>query len=222
MSKTTFKQFLREAPLPEDWDDAMYNERVPFAKRVKYARERAKAVGSGSSRIAFVIPYEGRQTVLKIAKNRKGIAQNDYETQMLGDWYLKGLEITIPMIDYDEANEIPTWLHTEFATKAKQSDFIKACGADLDTLIGKACMMCGKPNLYRMYRGDPNKIEDDNHLADGLMNLIGNYGDIPVGDFSRLANWGIYKGSPVIIDLGLSSEVLSQHYSPKPKQPSWY
>lgn len=214
----TFKQFLKETPLPEDWDDALFDERVPFAKRIRYAQERAAKAGTGSSRVAFIIPYEGRQTVLKVAKNKKGIAQNEYEAQMLGDYYLKDLGITIPMIDYDEKNGEPTWVHTEFATKAKHSDFVKACGESLQTLLGKACQLCGRPELWRHYNGDPNKIDDENHLADGLMNLIGNYGDVPVGDFSRLANWGMYNGSPVIIDLGLSSEVLKNHYSPKPKR----
>jgi hypothetical protein len=33
------------------------------------------------------------------------------------------------------------------------------------------------------------------------------------GDLARAANWGIYKGKPVIIDVGLNTDVLSQHYS---------
>lgn len=223
ISFKSFHQLVTETPLPDDWDVDMFDERVPFAKRVAYAQDRAKKVGAGSSRIAYVIPFEGRQTVLKIAKNKKGAAQNEAEVDKLGDYYLKGFGITIPMIDFDEKNSQPTWIHTEFATKAKESDFIRACGADLSTLIGKACQMCGRPELFRSFRGDVNKIDDENELADGLMNLIGNY-DVPVGDFSRLANWGVYNGDLVIIDMGLSSEVLQQHYRPKkqPQHQAWY
>ncbi len=215
--RKTFREFyyetLLETPLPDDWDAALFNERVPFAKRIRYAKERAARVGSGSSRVAFVIPYEGRQTILKIAKNRKGTAQNQAEADMMNDYYLRDLGIAIPMIDYDEKNPEPTWIHTEFAQKAKDSDFIKACGGTLNDLLANALRGCGKQGTRGHYSsGNPDKIDDENELAYGLTNLIGNY-DIPSGDFSRLANWGIYNGQPVIIDLGLSSDVQAKHYS---------
>ena len=101
-TKLTFKQWLTEAPLPDDWDKNVYSPNNSFAKQVKYAKERAQKVGSGSSRVAFKIEYQGRPTVLKIAKNRIGLAQNEQESQALRDYYLE--DITIPMIDYDEAS----------------------------------------------------------------------------------------------------------------------
>lgn len=216
--KQTFRDFynqkLIETPLPDDWDGALFNERVPFAKRIKYAKERSARLGAGSSRVAFEIPYEGRRTVLKVAKNVKGMAQNEAEAEMLNDYYLTSLGITIPIIDYDEAGNRPTWIHTEFAAKAKDSDFIKACGGTLNDLLAFSIRAAGKSGQRGYYSvGNPDKITDDeNELAYGLTNLIGNY-DIPTGDFGRLANWGMYQGSPVIIDLGLSSDVLKQHYS---------
>ena len=216
--RQSFKEFhygrlLNEAPLPDDWDGAIFNDRIPFAKRIKYARERAAKLGAGSSRVAFVIPYQGRQTVLKVAKNRKGVAQNEAEVDMLKDYYLQSLNITIPMIDYDTANSEPTWIHTEFAQKAKDSDFIKACGGRLDDLVANALRASGRQGLRGHYSaGNPDKVDDENELAYGLANLIGNY-DIPSGDFRRLVNWGIYNGKPVIIDLGLSSEVMKTYYS---------
>ena len=81
------KNIITEVPLPSDWDDSQYKSHVPFAKRIRYAKARAKQVGVGSSRVAFVVPYQGRDTVLKIAKNKKGMAQNDYESQMFSDYY---------------------------------------------------------------------------------------------------------------------------------------
>ena len=72
------KELLLESPpLPEDWDKDIFNERVPFKTRIEYAKARAEQVGKGSSRVAFVIPYQGRKTVLKVALNAKGMAQND-------------------------------------------------------------------------------------------------------------------------------------------------
>jgi hypothetical protein len=36
--------------------------------------------------------------------------------------------------------------------------------------------------------------------------------DIMAGDLQRLANWGLYKGHPVIIDLGFDSSIYKSHY----------
>ena len=75
-SKMRAKEFTLEAPLPPDWDKEQLNLRQTFKNRIKYAVSKAQRIGSGSSRVAFIIPYEGRNTVLKVAKNLKGLAQN--------------------------------------------------------------------------------------------------------------------------------------------------
>ena len=199
--KKTFKQFLIETPLPDDWDDAVFNPNVPFIKRVRYAKERAKRLGSGSSRVAFLTPYQGRNTVLKVAKNGKGIVQNEEELTLLEDWYLNKLGITIPLIDYDKNNDSPTWLHVEFATKAKERDFIKETGVDLHTLIKYCEHTSGRS---RSGHGDFSKVNEESDFVQSMVDFIGNYTHVPTGDLTRLANWGIYDGRPVIIDVGLT------------------
>lgn len=208
---------LTEAPLPDDWDKSKFTSNTPFAQRVRHAEERAKKLGTGSSRIAFEIEYEGRPTVLKIAKNKKGIAQNDYETQMFSDWFVTGLDITIPMIDHDEENDTPTWLHVEKAEKMKPSQFkqfFDGMGASdmmdcVNYLVGK------EPSRYHISdekKERYNELYEENEYIISLVDLIGNY-DISPGDFNYLANWGVYKNQPVIIDIGASTEVMSSHYS---------
>ena len=58
-------------------------------------------------------------------------------------------------------------------------------------------------------------LHDEDHpnhdYCSALVNIVGNY-DLPIGDFTRLANWGVYKGGPVIIDIGLSNDVFTQYY----------
>lgn len=206
--KIPFSEFLQEAPLPDDWDSGVFDQRVPFARRIRYAKERAKRVGAGSSRVAFVIPYEGRNTVLKVAKNQKGIAQNTEEVSLLYDWYLKNLELVIPIIDADEKNgDNPTWIHTEFAQKAKDSDFKKLTGLTLNDLVSFAEGRSGRErNSYIMGKLSQEQIDalDENEFVSNLVDFIGNYTHVPTGDLKRLANWGIYEGRPVIIDIGLT------------------
>jgi hypothetical protein len=212
------RELLQEAPLPDDWDKSAYKSNTSFASRLRYAQERAKKMGTGSSRVAFEIEYQGRPTILKIAKNKKGLAQNEYETQMLNDYYVTGLGITIPMIDHDEENDPPTWIHTEKAKKIHPATFKKLMfGMDSYTLqryiewaTGRASagLSAEEERLFNEIVNDEDKYE----VLHSIVDLVGNYG-LPIGDFTRAANWGIYNGHPVIIDVGLSSDVWAQHYS---------
>ena len=79
------EQTLDEMPLPADWDPAQYQQGTSFKQRLAYSLERAKKLGAGSSRVAMTIEYQGRPTVLKIAKNNKGLAQNNVEADILGE-----------------------------------------------------------------------------------------------------------------------------------------
>lgn len=206
-----------EVPLPDDWDKDVYNPTVSFAQQIRYATERASKVGTGSARVAFNIAYQGRPTVLKIAKNKKGLAQNEHEANTFGDYYVKDLGITIPMIDYDEANDPARWIHTELAQKIKPNQFKQFFGVphgDIPVVIDQGT---GNVKLKSRHKDEYEEIlwnEDNPHhnYISALVNLCGNY-DIPPGDFGRLANWGLYKSRPVIIDLGLSTEIYKLHYS---------
>lgn len=210
----SFKTFLIEnrqlfeTPLPDDWDKDVYRETNSFAKRLRYAKERAQKIGQGSSRVAFIIPYQGRDTVLKIAKNEKGMAQNDFEAQRLEDWYLAQSGLVIPLIDYDTENERPTWIHTEKADKCRIGDFRKACGGTPDDLVAYAQKFHGKRVTGF---GNPDKIDEESEFVQDFVDYAGSFDD-PIGDLTTLANWGMYKGSPVIIDIGLSHDVFDKYY----------
>jgi len=210
-------ELLSEAPLPDDWDKEAYKADKSFASRIRYAQERAKKIGTGSSRIAFEIEYQGRPTVLKIAKNKKGLAQNDYESQMFNDHYVTGLGITIPMIDHDEENDPPVWIHTEKAERIHANSFKKVFGLDPHTFQRYIEWATGQ-NRYGLNEKDEELFnvivndEDKYELLHDLTDLVGNYG-LPIGDFARAANWGMYKGHPVLLDVGLTTEVFDLHYS---------
>lgn len=205
-----FQDIFESPPLPSDWDADIFNERVPFAVRVRYAKERAQQLGVGSSRIAFEIPYQGRSTVLKIAKNRKGAAQNEYESQMMNDYLLEQERIIVPIIDHDERSSQPTWIHVERAEKARNGDFIRATGGlGLNDLMRYINVAIGRVrgNTEEMW---PD-IDPENEFISGLAFLTGNY-DIALGDIGRTTNWGIHRGRPVIVDIGASTEIIKQYY----------
>jgi hypothetical protein len=51
---------------------------------VTHAKEQAQQIGRGSSQVAFVVPYQGRNTVLKVAVNNKDLVQNEEEVRLFG------------------------------------------------------------------------------------------------------------------------------------------
>ena len=218
------EEVLDEMPLPADWDPQQYKQQTStFKSRLAYALERAKKLGTGSSRVATVIEYQGRPTVLKIAKNAKGLAQNSVEADILGDGYASQLGILIPLIDYDEQNREPSWIHTEMATKASEKQLCNMMKCDnLHLLVNMAYAITGKKRYVGTYQSyidhmqqagkSEQDIETMSEYANTLADLNSNF-DIELADFARAANWGIYQGKPVIIDAGFNSNVLSQYYS---------
>lgn len=220
------EEIIDEMPLPADWDpQQMRQQSTTFKSRLAYALERAKKLGTGSSRVATTIEYEGRPTVLKIAKNAKGLAQNSVEADILSDGYASQMGILIPIIDYDEQNREPSWVHTELAQKANEkqlcnlmkcqslNDLIRAAQAQLNEYGTRSRAILNdiidKNEHFGYSEQDADTfLEYVNRLAELKSSF-----DVELADFHRPVNWGLYQGKPVIIDVGFNSNVLNQYYS---------
>ena len=203
-----FSEFLNEAPLPDSWDKDKFKGQLDFKGMVEYALERSKSLGEGSSRVAFNIEYKGRETALKIAKNAKGIAQNVQEILYLNDENIKKLNITIPLIDYDTTNHKARWLHTEKADKIHDVYFEEELGLPLRDAILYINRDINPPKLslgskLQGERGE--KIKKDSHIVKAIYKLLTDFPEIEYGDLARIQNWGMYKGRPVILDIGYDS-----------------
>lgn len=211
---------ITEAPIPADWDAQAVAVRpgTTFQSRLAYAKQRAQKVGAGSSRVAFVIDYEGRPTVLKIAKNRKGLAQNVEEATILNDGYFKQIGILIPIIDFDTGQNV-SWIHTELAKPyTMDAQLTDALGIDMRSMLELVDTYAGKFRRSRfasaaqaketlLYHVDPDRRDDVVDMAEKLydiksgtsMNLI---------DLVHPGNWGEYQGRPVIIDAGFAGSAV--------------
>lgn len=224
----TQKRALIEVPLPPDWDPEKLNLRQTYKNRLKYALDRAKRIGGGSSRVAMTIDYEGRPTVLKVAKNYKGLKQNQAELDILDDGYLGNLPIVIPLIDYDKENAQPVWIQTEVAKKITAPTLMKLLHTPSMWLFtNKVRNILGQRKPHEM---DDKKIkevyfatyntlwkptesgwEKFNEYASEVADLVGN-SSLEVGDLGAASNWGVYNDRPVVIDLGLSKDVWQKYY----------
>lgn len=189
-----------------------------FAKKVAYCKEfLGNPIGNGSSRICFQLDDE---KILKLAKNAKGIAQNEEEGQYdyMKDSYECFPEVFRGLSDTDDFS----YLVSEYVLPAKATDIKKCFGFDVKTFfsfINKCAKNCGQVRGWSMY-GDMKDemfselLENYQCLAD-LYDYIGSY-SAPVGDMYRLANWGLVNRdgqmSMVLLDSGLSDEIYKSYY----------
>lgn len=209
---------LAEAPLPDDWDKNVFTPQNSYKKRIEYAVARAQKLGKGSSRTAFEIEHEGRPTVLKVAHNVKGMAQNEVEVNILTDGYAQHLDILIPIIDYDIYHDQPVWVHTEKAQRAtnKQLCDKMQCG-DLFYLVNTAeFRYTGRgrddtPAVMEYYKlTDRNQLETFFEYVDQMQELMSL--GVGIQDFTSHHNWGIYQGRPVVIDVGFNDDIYHKYY----------
>jgi hypothetical protein len=215
-------QEVDEMALPADWDPTMLGHDKTFKSRLEYAKQRAPKIGGGSSRVAFIIPDNGRDTVLKVAKNKKGVAQNEAEVDILTDGYVGKMDIVIPLIDYDKENPQPTWLQTELAQKASEKKLceLMKCGT-LSNLVSYAGNILGNKNTLSTWglsyakKHVESLSPEDKEIFIGYANelaMLVSSTSLDIGDFDRAANWGIYNNKPVVIDLGYTESVAKLYW----------
>jgi hypothetical protein len=185
-----------------------------FNARIKYCEEHLKRISSGSSRIVYMIDDE---KVLKLAKNKKGIAQNEVEISYGGDYTLDGI-----VAEVYESDENALWLEMQLAKKITPISFKQITGWDFNdyaNIIYNYGIESGNAGRYASKKSVPDELtekawEDD--FTRGIFDYIGNYG-VPAGDLTRLSTYGIVSengtDSVVIIDYGLTHDVYKSFYS---------
>lgn len=189
-----------------------------FAGRLKYCKQMlGPSFGSGSSRIIFEIDDE---KVLKLAKNKKGVAQNEFEEQTS-----RYGSMVVHVFDCDDNY---MWLVEENCVPAKEEDFERLIGLPFETYCdlirfyyNKYCRNGRQTYLFTMTTDEADALvdklydEDDYGFVPRIFNLMGDY-QLPFGDLTRISTYGMVMrdGSPelVVIDSGLSEEILNTYY----------
>lgn len=204
--------------LKEAMDDTFDLDTLTFLKsfnsKLKYCQQHlGKYIGKGSSRITFQMDDK---KVLKLAYNQKGIAQNEEEERAYGD-------DIFPYV-FDSAPDA-SWLISEFVLPAKTQDFEHCFGLTFKEFVS-FIYACG---AYRFNRRNfkwyamnedrwLNLLENNEDLQE-FDEYIGNYGDIVVGDMTRLCNYGLTQRNGqahiVLLDSGLTEYVWDNFYKRK-------
>ena len=193
---------------------------MPFAKKIRYCKDMLGfPIGNGSSRMVFQIDDE---KCLKLAKNAKGIAQNEQESTVLTDHYKAKFSIFPKM--YEDVSDMDKfqWIVSEYVLPAKAKDFKVATGYDWKTVQMFIATVCARYDRNSNQLIDDDTMEQimeyDEEHSGFFLELEGYLCDyqMPVGDYLRLANWGMTKryGEPymVILDDGLTDDIFKKYY----------
>lgn len=200
---------------PSNFNMEIFKKLKSFNQRIKYCQENLQRISSGSSRIVYKIDDE---KVLKLAKNTKGVAQNEVEHQYGNDYVLE--DIVANVFEVDENN---LWIEMELARKVSKGDFKKVTGYSFEQFVaavhnyGEDANGGNRQHSFKMHL-DAEVYESmwENDFMRGIFDYIGNYG-IPAGDLKKLSTFGLVKRDGqdrvIIIDYGLTHEVYQSYYS---------
>jgi hypothetical protein len=174
------------------------------AARKKYAEKNLKRLSSGSSRLVYLTDDD---TVVKLAKNDKGIAQNEAESNpKMKSKYLN------KVLGYAKSH---VWIETCYLDKINEKEFEKLTGIDFGA-FGKA-VDYGLKNVSESSDTKKPKNFDEIIKSDIFKELkrLGNKFKLMPGDLSRISSWGTKGGNPILIDSGLTKEVFEDFYEDK-------
>lgn len=198
------KLFFEDA-YPQDFSFSDLKSERSYSAKLRYAEKYLKKIGSGTSRVVYKIDDE---KVLKLAKNKKGLAQNKLEIDLY-DELENTSSILAKVFDYDKDD---MWLEMELAKKITNRKFEELTGFKLkdmeDFFISQ-----------KLKRRTDHKISDDifdTEIFMDLQDLVFGY-NIVYGDLSRLSSWGVVirdgEETPVLVDFGLNEKIHYEYYS---------
>ena len=192
--------------LPEDSDDLRtilknIEKLETYHARKKYAERNLKHLSSGSSRIVYLTP---EKTILKLAKNDRGIAQNKAESnpKMKSKFLNK-------ILKYAKNH---AWIETTFLKKITEKQFKKQTGIEFGD-FGDAIRFGLKSISSSKGLEKPDNFDEfeECEIYKELKDIGERFKLMP-GDIARISSWGTKDDHPVLIDAGLTKDVYEEFY----------
>lgn len=192
--------------LPSDSDDlktvlSNIEGLETYNARKNYAERNLKHLSSGSSRIVYLTPSK---TIIKLAKNDKGIAQNKAEANpAMKSKYLN--QIINCAKNY-------SWLETHYLDKITEKEFEEMTGLKFeefgDSLRYGLKGVSGNKDIEK-----PDNFEkvSESDIYKELRDIGEKFKLLP-GDIARISSWGTKDGRPVLIDAGLTRDIFDEFY----------
>src|SRR5580698_4736904 len=174
-----------------------------YAARKKYAEANLEHLSSGSSRITYLTPDK---TVIKLAKNDRGLAQNKEEVAANSKCNSKYLNKVLKNV----SNYY--WIEVPFLDKITEKKFKEMTGIDFDD-FGEALRYSLRSISGNTDKEKPSDYEEI--TKSDLFKEISDIGkklDLMPGDLARVSSYGIKDNHPVLADVGLNKKVYEAFY----------
>lgn len=171
-----------------------------FKERVDYAEQHLKHLSSGSSRVIYVMD-DG--VVLKLAKNKKGLAQNKAEANP---------EIKSKYINKTlAADKDGIWKTSPYLEKITEKDFEELTGINFKDF--GAALSYGLQDVAGDSEEKPKGFGEiaKSEIYKDLV-AIGKKWDLMPGDLERISSWCKDKDHPVVVDIGLTRKIFDEFY----------
>lgn len=206
----TILESLIDEDYPSNFNMDEFKKLRQFSKRVQYCKDNLRFIAAGTGRMTFMVDDT---KVLKLAKNEKGIAQNEVEIQWGGDYYFDS--ILAHTFDSDDNG---LWVEMELAKKVTPTIFKQYVGVDIKTVYHYLANRFAE-NRRSMYSYpiDP-EVNEQLHNNDFVTTLyeLGNAQGVEAGDFGRLSTYGLVnregENRVVVIDFGITNDVIQSYY----------
>jgi hypothetical protein len=209
LSEQILKKELEEE-YPPSWNIEEFKKLNSFNQRVQYCNQHLQRISSGSSRIVYKVDDT---KVLKLAKNKKGLAQNEVEIEYSLDYMWD--DIVAKIFDYDQNN---LWVEMELARKVTPKKFYEIVGFTFEDYCNGIRYHSDQQKHISIETSKPNNYEqmwEDNEFMYSIFDIIGSY-DFTVGDLCRLNSYGLVNRNGqediVLIDYGLTNDVYDSYY----------
>lgn len=204
---------MNEMAYPDSFNMETFKSLTSYQKRIQYCRQHLQRIAEGSSRIAFKIDDT---KVLKLAKNGRGLIQNEGEADLgYNNYYFTCLA---EVFEFDEKNY--TFVEMELARKCSPADFQRIVGFDLQTVVKLI-----EHELYGDYRHrnlpkhDISQDDIDKYYeSDFITNLVDlvHSAEIMLADLKKPDSYGVVirdgQEEVVVVDYGLTEDSFKKHY----------
>jgi hypothetical protein len=171
-----------------------------YQARIKYAEDNLKHLSSGSSRLVYQAPDK---SIIKLAKNDKGLAQNKAEAN--------------PKMKSDFLNQIidkskdGSWIQTHFLDKITEKEFEKLTKTSFEDF--------GDALTYGVKKSSGSKPKNFDKVSKTpiykeMKRLCDTFHLLP-GDVIRISSWGTKDKKPILIDAGLTEDIFEEFYEDK-------
>jgi hypothetical protein len=216
MKYKDFHDDLFKEDYPSGWNKDEFEKISSYAGKLKYANSHLQKLTSGSGRTVFIID---ETKVLKMAKNKKGVAQNEVEV----DWVAQNAYGEIITKYYDHSDNF-YWVEMDRAEKISPKKFEQLVGVKFEDFCDYLDSRSNEPHRKKL---DPElmaKIEEKEfpeRVAAFMIDFDKGVGDLKrINSYGKVVRDGVEK--VVIVDFGLSKQVFDDFYKVGPKKQIYY